>query len=436
MTLTAPAHRSPARSPSACKAEILAGERAPGSRLRQVEIARRFGVSTTPVREALATLQREGLVRLHPQRGAVVFLPSVDDLREHYEIRAALEALAAAKAAERFEPDVGAAARGAARRDARRRRRRRATSRSTSASTPALYEHCGRPQLVDDDRRAARRLERLPAHLPRRRRTSRSTRLDAEHREILAACVARDPERAAAATRDAPRAHRRARRRLDSYEAQHRTHPHHPHRQPPAPRRPDPDDVRQGGGRAGRPGRARRSASARRSPRSSRKQARRRRRRRQRRRDEQAELRHLHQGPPRRLRRRRASRSPTRTSSTSRSCAKQGVRRPRPLAPQDAGVQRRRSRCATRGARSVDVEHLQRRARRRRGRGGVHDRRLAGRDRAVLPQRPLRRRARSTSSRSPTRCATSTRRSPTPGFVLQIDCPDLGDGPPHPVRRR
>ncbi len=69
-----------------------------------MEIARALGVSTTPVREALATLQREGLVRLHPQRGAVVFLPSVDDLREHYEIRAALESLAAAKTAECFEP--------------------------------------------------------------------------------------------------------------------------------------------------------------------------------------------------------------------------------------------------------------------------------------------------------------------------------------------
>src|SRR3954463_5443378 len=85
------------------RAEIVGGERPPGGRLRQVEIARGLGVSTTPVREALAMLQQEGLVRLHPQRGAVVFLPSVDDLREHYEIRAALEALAAAKAAERFE---------------------------------------------------------------------------------------------------------------------------------------------------------------------------------------------------------------------------------------------------------------------------------------------------------------------------------------------
>ena len=45
------------------------------------------------MREAFAILQNEGLVRMHPQRGATVFVPSVEDLREHYEIRAALEAL-------------------------------------------------------------------------------------------------------------------------------------------------------------------------------------------------------------------------------------------------------------------------------------------------------------------------------------------------------
>src|SRR4051812_42489881 len=88
--------------------EIVAGDLPAGSRLRQVEIARRFGVSTTPVREALAALQREGLVRLHPQRGAVVFVPTVEDLREHYEIRAALEAVGAPPAAGRLEGSRGA----------------------------------------------------------------------------------------------------------------------------------------------------------------------------------------------------------------------------------------------------------------------------------------------------------------------------------------
>ena len=53
--------------------QIQDGGLAPGTRLRQNEIAERFGVSTTPVREAFAQLQAEGLVRIDPHRGAVVF---------------------------------------------------------------------------------------------------------------------------------------------------------------------------------------------------------------------------------------------------------------------------------------------------------------------------------------------------------------------------
>ena len=140
-------------------------------------------------------------MRLHPQRGAVVFLPSVDDLREHYEIRAALEALAAAKAAERFEPAWAAPLRGAARRDARRPAAPRATSRSTSASTPRSTSTAGAPQLVAMIA-ALRDASSAYLHIYRAAEDFPADRLDAEHRAILAACVARDPERAAAATRE------------------------------------------------------------------------------------------------------------------------------------------------------------------------------------------------------------------------------------------
>jgi DNA-binding GntR family transcriptional regulator len=181
------------------RAEIVAGEREPGSKLRQVEIAQRYGVSTTPVREALAMLQREGLVRLHAQRGAVVFLPTVQDLREHYEIRAALEALAAAKTAEIFQPAwappleamLGEMRTGP---DAARYIALNQRFHTT------LYEHCGRVRLVEmiaglrDASSAYLHIYRAAADFP-------VDRLDAEHREILSACVARDPERAAAATR-------------------------------------------------------------------------------------------------------------------------------------------------------------------------------------------------------------------------------------------
>ena len=78
--------------------DIQRGLLQPGDRLRQGEIATRFGVSTTPVREAFQLLQAEGLVRTDPHRGAIVFRPTAADVREAYEIREALEHLAIEKA--------------------------------------------------------------------------------------------------------------------------------------------------------------------------------------------------------------------------------------------------------------------------------------------------------------------------------------------------
>ncbi|HEX2154085.1 MAG TPA: GntR family transcriptional regulator [Acidimicrobiia bacterium] len=74
--------------------EILRAEAPPGARLRQEEIAGRLGVSTTPVREAFRILEAEGLVRLDPGRGVLVFRPSIEEVRETYELREALEMLA------------------------------------------------------------------------------------------------------------------------------------------------------------------------------------------------------------------------------------------------------------------------------------------------------------------------------------------------------
>ena len=80
------------------RAEIQRGDLPPGTRLRQGEVAARFGVSTTPVREAFALLQAQGLVRIDPHRGAIVFLPTAKDAQELYEIRIALETLAIGRA--------------------------------------------------------------------------------------------------------------------------------------------------------------------------------------------------------------------------------------------------------------------------------------------------------------------------------------------------
>jgi DNA-binding GntR family transcriptional regulator len=73
---------------------ITTGQLAPGAKLRQNDIAALLKVSTTPVREAFLLLVREGLVTQDAHRGVVVFAPSVEDVRENYEIRGALECLA------------------------------------------------------------------------------------------------------------------------------------------------------------------------------------------------------------------------------------------------------------------------------------------------------------------------------------------------------
>ena len=79
----------------------MAGEIAAGTWLRQEALAERFGVSRQPVREALRQLQAYGMVEIHPHRGALVRRPSGREIREAYLVRAELEGLAAALAAER-----------------------------------------------------------------------------------------------------------------------------------------------------------------------------------------------------------------------------------------------------------------------------------------------------------------------------------------------
>jgi DNA-binding GntR family transcriptional regulator len=75
----------------ALRALILEGTLGIGVQLRQEDLAKRFGVSRIPIREALKQLQAEGLVEHFPNRGSVIATRSVDDLLETLDIRIALE---------------------------------------------------------------------------------------------------------------------------------------------------------------------------------------------------------------------------------------------------------------------------------------------------------------------------------------------------------
>lgn len=108
MTATPKTHRvaAPLRQQvvDGLRAAIVAAEFEPGSRLYEGVLCERFDVSRTVVREALRQLESEGLVTMIAHRGPVVAELGLDDARDLYELRAALEGAAGAFFAERATP--------------------------------------------------------------------------------------------------------------------------------------------------------------------------------------------------------------------------------------------------------------------------------------------------------------------------------------------
>jgi DNA-binding GntR family transcriptional regulator len=84
---------------------IVSGVLKPGERLMEIQLAEELGVSRTPVREAIRKLELEGFVIMIPRRGTYVADLSIKDINEVFEIRTALDVLAAGLAAERITDD-------------------------------------------------------------------------------------------------------------------------------------------------------------------------------------------------------------------------------------------------------------------------------------------------------------------------------------------
>lgn len=187
---------------AALREEILSGELRPGERVHLAGAAERLGMSMVPVREALRSLASEGLVIAVPQRGYRVSPISADDLADLYRVRLVLDPMATELAVPRLtdadraelESAMAALEQAYARgdRDAHRIAHRRFHF--------AIYSACGSAwllrflELMWD---ASYRYQRLSA----RRRGSLADRA-AEHRRILAACLAGDAPGAAALMRE------------------------------------------------------------------------------------------------------------------------------------------------------------------------------------------------------------------------------------------
>ncbi len=92
---------------AALRREILSCAIPPGGEIREAELAERFSVSRSPVRDALLRLEAEGLVVIHPRKGYRAAPISIADARDLFEFRAVLEpACAASVAAEAGDEDL------------------------------------------------------------------------------------------------------------------------------------------------------------------------------------------------------------------------------------------------------------------------------------------------------------------------------------------
>jgi len=89
----------------AIEEKIAMGEFPPGKRLDEAELLAEFGVSRTPLREALIQLDSQGLVEIRPRRGAVVASVSAQRLIEMFEVMGELEAMCGRLAARRITDD-------------------------------------------------------------------------------------------------------------------------------------------------------------------------------------------------------------------------------------------------------------------------------------------------------------------------------------------
>ncbi|MBV7481992.1 GntR family transcriptional regulator [Bordetella sp. BOR01] len=83
------------------RALLIRGELKPGEKVPEQALCRRFGISRTPMREALKVLASEGVLQLLPNRGAIVAVLREEEVEQHFPVMAALEAVAGETACRR-----------------------------------------------------------------------------------------------------------------------------------------------------------------------------------------------------------------------------------------------------------------------------------------------------------------------------------------------
>ena len=172
---------------------------APGDRLVERELCELTGVSRTSVREALRQLESEGLVVTIPNRGPMVASIGPEEALHIYEVREALEGLAARLFVERADDEAIQALERAEAQLVRAARRRdaRGVLEALDAFYGALFKGCGNPVAESLIRTQRARMHYLRATTSHRQREARTREAIENFRGIVAAVKRRDAKAAA-----------------------------------------------------------------------------------------------------------------------------------------------------------------------------------------------------------------------------------------------
>ena len=172
---------------------MLAGQIKPGAVLSEIELARRWGISRAPIREAIRQLEQENLVRASHHRSATVVGITAASVRDIYEVRVVLESLSARLVAERAEDAEMAELKRLA--DAVEESHGARDYRSAIAADDEFHRklaYASRNRILDAQ--LARVLDRLMmARMMVREEPGRVHEIAREHRAIVEAITAHDP---------------------------------------------------------------------------------------------------------------------------------------------------------------------------------------------------------------------------------------------------
>ena len=182
--------------------DIVTGRLQPGERLDEQSLADRFGVSRTPIREALMQLASTGMVELHSRRGAFVASLGLKEIIERFEAMAALEGMCGALAARRIT-DEQRAMLLAVHEECQNEAKNGASDPYYYANErfhQTIYEACHNTYLAEQARHLHNRLK--PYRRLQLRTRHRIGHSLAEHQKIVDAIMAGDSAKAEQRLRD------------------------------------------------------------------------------------------------------------------------------------------------------------------------------------------------------------------------------------------